>query len=546
MAAGAGAAALEGTDGVAQVIAQFEGVFLPAAAWEGHVLPARVRDYRPVMLDELVASGDVMWVGSGHDADEQGGAAARPSGRAAAKAVPSSGLVAFFPTDSPLAPVRFEASFGQEAVASFDAVGRPCNAEDAEAGQATVGQAVAEALAGGGLFFRQIADAVRRRLAPERVDEARIAAALWELVWDGRATNDTFAPVRALDAGGSAGPARTAPRRRVSSRRGRHRGYDAAPAYRESVAADKAGGGGMLAGALSGRWSLVASSPANDTVRAVALVESLLDRYGVLSRDIALLAGVPGGLGTLMPVLRSLEDVGDVLRGMFVEGMGPAQFAARETVDVLRSYAAQDVHANGGREAHMVVLAADDPACLFGAALPWPPVAGGTAQGADEGTPDVAGAPGATGAADASASGAAADAPAPDAAADASAPDAADPANGHVPDAGQPGALRPTRRPGSMVVLRDGVPVLHATAALRSLLSFTSDGEALEAAARALAAHTARMLVRDGADGARKKIVVETFDGAPVLSTPFADVLQKAGFVRLPDGMRLYVDPFAR
>ena len=53
-------------------------------------------------------------------------------------------------------------------------------------------------------------------------------------------------------------------------------------------------------------------------------------------------------------------------------------------------------------------------------------------------------------------------------------------------------------------------------------------------------------LVRDGADGARKKIVVETFDGAPVLSTPFADVLQKAGFVRLPDGMRLYVDPFAR
>ena len=258
-------------------------------------------------------------------------------------------------------------------------------------------------------------------------------------------------------------------------------------------------------------------------------MESLLDRYGVLSRDIALLAGVPGGLGTLMPVLRSLEDVGDVLRGMFVEGMGPAQFAARETVDVLRSYAAQDVHADDGREAHMVVLAADDPACLFGAALPWPPVAGGTAQGADEGTPDVA--------ADASASGAAADA---------SAPGAADPANGHVPDAGQPGALRPTRRPGSLVVLRSGVPVLHATAALRSLLSFTSDGEALEAAARALAAHTARMLVRDGADGARKKIVVETFDGQPVLSTPFADVLQKAGFVRLPDGMRLYVDPFAR
>ena len=47
VAGATGAAALEGTDGVAQVIAQFEGVFLPAAAWEGQVLPARVRDFRP-------------------------------------------------------------------------------------------------------------------------------------------------------------------------------------------------------------------------------------------------------------------------------------------------------------------------------------------------------------------------------------------------------------------------------------------------------------------------------------------------------------------
>ena len=73
---------------------------------------------------------------------------------------------------------------------------------------------------------------------------------------------------------------------------------------------DRAGAGGVPAGALSGRWSLMAPPDANDTVRAVALVESLLDRYGVLSRDIALLAGVPGGLGTLMPVLRSMEDAG--------------------------------------------------------------------------------------------------------------------------------------------------------------------------------------------------------------------------------------------
>ena len=79
------------------------------------------------------------------------------------------------------------------------------------------------------------------------------------------------------------------------------------------------------------------------------------------------------------------------------------------------------------------------------------------------------------------------------------------------------------------------------------MLAFTADEAALEEAARALVAHAARAVRRDGAEGSRKKVVVvESFNGRPVLDTPFADVLQRAGLVRLPDGMRLYVDPFAR
>ena len=58
----------------------------------------------------------------------------------------------------------------------------------------------------------------------------------------------------------------------------------------------------------------------------------------VVTRDIALAAGVPGGLTTLYPVLKAMEDAGDLARGMFVEGMGPAQFAQRETVEALRAY----------------------------------------------------------------------------------------------------------------------------------------------------------------------------------------------------------------
>ena len=199
------------------------------------------------------------------------------------------------------------------------------------------------------------------------------------------------------------------------------------------------------------------------------------------------LSGVPGGLAALLPVLRQMEDVGDVLRGAFVQGLGPAQFAARETIDVLRTYEAGDGEADP-REP--VVLAADDPACLYGAGLPWPPVARADAEGAEE----------------------------------------------HE--------ARPTRRAGSLVVVLGGVPALYAAAGLRSLLSFTDDGDALARAARALVAHEKRSLRRAGAEGARKKVVVETLNGRSILDSPLAEVLQDAGLVRLPDGTRLYVSPF--
>ena len=466
----------EGIDGAAQVIAQFEGVFLPSGAWESHVLPSRIRGYRPGMLDELLASGDVVWAGARReDADDapSGGPAPRRASREREREAP--GLVAFYPTDSPLAPVQ------------PDVADAPSDAPDAEVAAAapTMESAVVEALGfGGGLFFRQIVEAVRRKLSPEPVDEAAVAVVLRDLMWSGRATNDTFAPVRAaLDAanGPAAAKSRSAPRRRVSSRRSGLR-VESSSTMQGLASAQAAVGA-----ALTGRWSLIMPSPQNDTVRAIALVESILDRYGVLARDVVMLSGVPGGMGALMPVLRQMEDAGDVLRGAFVQGLGPAQFASRETIDVLRTYAASEECAE---QAETVVLAADDPACLFGAGMPWPPVA--------------------------------------------------------YADGEAPGdrAGRPSRRAGSLVAVRGGAPVLYASAGLRSLLSFTHDAEPLRQAVCALVAYEERAIKRAGADGARKKVVVETFNDQPVSDTPAADALQAAGLVRLPDGMRLYVSPF--
>ena len=187
-----------------------------------------------------------------------------------------------------------------------------------------------------------------------------------------------------------------------------------------------------------------------------------------------------------------MEEAGDLARGMFVEGMGPAQFAQRETVEALRAFA-QPTDASA--PASLVALPADDPACLFGAGIPWPDVAW-----------DAAG-----------------EAPAADSALV---------------------AARPSRREGALVVVADGAPVLWAAPRLKSLLAFSADEKLLEAAVAALVASVRAALKREGAPAARRKIVVEHFNGRDVLATPAASWLQDAGLVRLPDGFRLYASPF--
>ena len=50
---------------MAATVEQLQGSPVPASAWERLVLPARVADYSPPMLDELSGSGEVLWAGSG-------------------------------------------------------------------------------------------------------------------------------------------------------------------------------------------------------------------------------------------------------------------------------------------------------------------------------------------------------------------------------------------------------------------------------------------------------------------------------------------------
>ena len=69
-------------------------------------------------------------------------------------------------------------------------------------------------------------------------------------------------------------------------------------------------------------------------------------------------------------------------------------------------------------------------------------------------------------------------------------------------------------------------------------------GASASRAVAALVASVRAALKREGASAARRKIVVEHFNGRDVLATPAASWLQDAGLVRLPDGLRLYTSPF--
>jgi ATP-dependent Lhr-like helicase len=219
-------------------------------------------------------------------------------------------------------------------------------------------RAILDTLAGGGAyFFRQLA---QDGLGSAN-GETALKAALWELIWAGWITGDTFAPVRALLAG-------TGARKRSAPA---HRTRRAPRLSRYSVAHPQARATDPT---VAGRWSALPPPEPDSTLRAHYQAELLLNRHGVLTRGAVAAENVPGGFATLYKVLSTFEEAGRCQRGYFVESLGGAQFAVAATVDRLRSYL--DGIDPQRPEYRAVVLAAADPANPYGAALPWPAVDG--------------------------------------------------------------------------------------------------------------------------------------------------------------------------
>lgn len=298
-APGPAAGGAAGPPAVLRALALLQGLYLPAALWEAEVLPRRVPGYQPVWLDQLLTAGEVVWAGQG-------------------------GKVAFF------------------------------TAADLPALVAGVALPVPP----GGAAARQVLQVLQDRgaaflgpLAQQAgLGSAAALAGLWELVWAGWATNDTFAPVRAAPAAG--GPGRRAPP--TGAGRSRHQ-------TEATVARALAGG--------TGRWSLLpwtveqaGAAPHDETVAVWARV--LLGRYGFVGREMAAAEPAAPAWGDLLRVLRRWEMQGRVQQGYFITGLAGQQFAQPAAVERLRA-------ARRAAPAWQLIPAAE-PGNPYGPLLPLP------------------------------------------------------------------------------------------------------------------------------------------------------------------------------
>jgi len=302
-----------GLDALLTVIEQLESCPIPATALFEDILPCRLRGFRPDQLDALCAAGEIVWRGVEAVGDGDG--------RIALHLVDRYALLAP-PPDLP------------------------------EAGLA---RRVAEVLAArGAIFFGDL-------VAETTGFPGDVLAAVWDLVWRGMATNDTMAALRSragLSAAGATG------RRTFRSRRigppGSEGRWSLLPGVARAIAAlDNVA-------ALDEAPAIEGPAGPSETDRRAALASLLLERYGVLTREVAHAEGIVGGFSAVYDVLKAMEDAGRARRGWFVADLGATQFARPACEDRLRALR------DAPDEAHVVVLAATDPANPYGAALPWP------------------------------------------------------------------------------------------------------------------------------------------------------------------------------
>lgn len=274
-----------------EALLPLEALALPWSTLSLTLLPMRLPGFTPDLLDVLATSGILVWVGV-----------------------------------APLGPRD-----GKVMLLRRDQAARLLSSTDYDPPTPLHAGILAHLAARGASFLTELENAVRQRLPDS--DTREFEAALWDLVWAGRVSNDSFAPLRQWlrGAGRSGG----------STRRLQQ----------------------TLAG---GRWSLVTDllqPKAGVTEQAVAWAEVLLGRYGIVSREAVRAEQPAPGWPAIRLALRAMEESGRLRRGYFIEGLSGVQYARPIALERLRPR---------DEEQGVQILAAVDPANPYGTLLPWP------------------------------------------------------------------------------------------------------------------------------------------------------------------------------
>ena len=468
---------LMGAEGLLEVIGQLEGLALPPELWESAIFPARVRDYGPALMDDLLASGQVVWVGS-----DQGEGPL--------------GAMTFYLAEDLDEELPAQSAGPPSVTNEVGKSGNPGKAGDLE-------KVLLGVLADGGAYrFDRLLRACASRggddiesPVSEAPDQEAMARSLWGLVRRGLVTNASLAPVRRL-VRGSGSPTSGRTRRLPHGLRGHGRSLARA-------ALARATGSSALSAATEGFWTLVADERSaargaagtgiadanhklsggqdDDRRRTVRLVhdeQAILDRYGLLAPVLPEVRSLPGGFSALYQVCRRMEEAGQLTRGVIVDGFGGAQFAPREVIDQLRGFQEDERNDDGEggsklRPPEPVVMDVTDPANLYGTALAWPPTSGD-------------------------------------------------------------GGGRPIRRMGNLLVQNRGRALVYAAPKGHHLLVF---GEPERGLLEAAFAQLASWLRRGG----QGRILFSDANGRPLtMREPVGMALAAAGFTAGPGGMALY------
>ncbi len=320
---------LHARDGIHQVIRQLQGMELPAPAWEQHVLPARIAAYDPAELEHLCLAGVVTWGrlrrDTGAPEDDPSVAklwdaaplALRPANGKSRRTTPTRSAPLAFVIREDLPHFLDPEALDWRALQGLSAAAR-----DVAAYLETHGAS----------FLADIARGTGHLTV-------RTERALWELVTRGQVTGDGIAGLRML---------LTPELKRKENRRGDRKG---AAAQAMPV----------------GRWSLWRKEdPGAAEAVTETLARQLLQRYGVVFRELLARETRCPPWRLLLQAYRRMEARGEIRGGRFVNGFVGEQYALPDAVASMRTVRRLPA------DKDPVIVSCTDPLNLVGILTPGP------------------------------------------------------------------------------------------------------------------------------------------------------------------------------